>query len=111
MKVELKEYCCIVTREKGDKKIYGDLNAAGESLLLYKVKQELIKQGHKVIKKRMYKDGHLVDDLQQYICTVKGYKPSFYVYNNHFALWGANDSFNRGEVILTVERKIWKDES
>ena len=111
MKVELKETCCIVTKEKGDKKIYGDLNAAGESLLLYKVKQELIKQGHKVIKKRMYKDDHMTCEMRQYIRTVPGYKPSFCIYNNRYDIEHANDNFNRGEVILTVERKIWKDES
>lgn len=111
MKVELKEYCCIVTREKDDKKIYGNFNAAGESSLFYKVKQELIKQGHKVIKKRMCKDGHMTCDMRQYIRTVPGYKPSFRIYNNRYDIEGANDNFNRGEVTLTVERKIWKDES
>lgn len=114
MKVVLKETCCIVTKEKTDKKIYGIVNAAGESALLYKVKQELIRQGHKVIKKRMTKDklfSHMVDDMQQYIRTKKGYKPSFWIYNSNWNVEGAEKDFNQGEVILSVGRNIWDNES
>ena len=65
MKVELLENSCKITREVGDKKLYG---MSGESLLLYKIKKELIKQGYDVIKKRMWKDGHMYgNDEMQYI--------------------------------------------
>ena len=106
MKIELTEHFCEVTREEGDPKIYGTVNAAGESKLLYKVKQELIKQGHKVIKKRMWKDGHLVCEMQQYIKTAKGYKPSFVIYNRNFNVIHANDSYNEGKVVLKLDRNI-----
>ncbi len=110
MKVELKEHCCVVTREESDPKFYGVQNAAGESNLLYHIKKELIKQGHKVIKKRMTSDkefGHMVDDMQQYIRTAKGYEPSFYIYNSRWNIEGAEVDFNLGEVTLSIERNIW----
>lgn len=108
MIVKLKKNCCIVTRKKGDPKFYGIVNAAGESRLLHHIKQELIKQGHKVIKKRMHKDGHMVDDMQQYLRTVKGYEPSFYIWNSNWAIDGAEHNFNDGEVVLSVDRNIWE---
>jgi hypothetical protein len=107
MKVVLTENFCEVIREKDDPKIYGNLNAAGESKLLYKIKQELIKQGHKVIKKRMCKDGHLVSDMQQYIRTAIGYKPSFCIYNRNFNVIHANNSYNEGFVVLKLDRNIY----
>ena len=108
MIVKLKKNCCIVTREKTDPKFYGIVNAAGESKLLHHIKLELIKQGHKVIKKRMWKDGHLVDSMQQYLRTVKGYEPSFQIWNSNWAINGAEENFNKGEVVLSVERFIWE---
>jgi hypothetical protein len=109
MKVKLNENNCIVTREKGDKKYYGIQNAKGESNLFYQIKKELIKQGHKVIKKRMAKDGHMVDSMQQYIRTVKGYKPSFAIWNEQWCLRGAEEDYNNGEVALSVERDMWEE--
>lgn len=109
MKVELKENICIVTREPNDPKFYGIVNAAGESRLLYHIKQELLKAGHKVIKKRMCKDGHLVDDMQQYLRTQKGYEPSFCIWNTKWQVKGAEVDFNNGQAVLSVERDIWKE--
>lgn len=108
MKVELKKNCCIVIREKDDPKIYGIKNAAGESKLLYSIKKELIAQGHRVIKKRMWKDGHLVDDMQQYLRTAKGYEPSFCIWNSQWAIKGAEEDYNEGRVVLSIDRDIWK---
>lgn len=107
MKVELKEYSCVVTREEGDPKFYGIVNAAGESKLLHHIKLKLKEAGHKVIKKRMWRDGHMVDDMQQYIRTEKGYSPSFAIYNSNWAIRGAEEDFNAGEVTLAVVRDIW----
>ena len=109
MKVILKEHKCEVIREEGDSKIYGIVNAAGESRLLYLVQRELKKQGHDVIKKRMYKDGHLVDDLQQYIRTREGSEPSFAIYNTHWAINGAEEDFNQGKAVLCVIRDLWNE--
>lgn len=45
-------------------------NMQGDSNLLYKIKNMLNENGAKLIKKRMWKDGHLVDDTLQYIRPV-----------------------------------------
>ena len=108
MKVELKENICVITREKGDLKFYGVVNAAGESKLLHHIKLKLNEQGHKVIKKRMHKDGHLVDEMQQYLVTKKGYEPSFMIHNSNWAIEGAEVEFNIGQVALTLTRDIWE---
>lgn len=112
MKVVLKNNACIVTREKGDKKFHGVVNAAGESRLLYHIKIELNAQGYDLIKKRMYKDGHLMDDMQQYLRTRK---PSgnpdkdIYIYNNQWAIKGAEEAFNKqGKVELCLVKNVFK---
>ena len=76
MKVTIEGNLCLVQREKGDKAFYGEPILAngmpnawggGESNLLHHMKLNLNTQGYDFIKKRMHKDGHLVDDLQQYL--------------------------------------------
>jgi len=104
MKVELRTNSCVVTRETNDKRYYGTRNAAGESALLYAVKQALNSQGYDFVKKRMWRDGHMVDDMQQYLRErdVRGQR-CLAIYNRSFAVEGANDILNReGVVRLTV---------
>lgn len=98
-----------VTREPGDKKYYGTHNAAGESNLLHAIKTALNNQGYDLIKKRMWRDGHLVDDMQQYLRTRKkgAGKADIYIWNGQWALWGANDKFNEGEVTLNVDYNVF----
>lgn len=60
MKVELHKDYCLVSREDSPK-VYS------ESWLWYQIKEALIEQGHDVVKKLMWKDGHLVDDTEYYI--------------------------------------------
>lgn len=91
---------CNVTREVTDKKFKRSGYASAESTFLYHVKQELIKQGYDVIKTRMWKDGHLVDDTQQYIRDKKG---AFAIYNGSYAIYDAGEEFNtEGEVSLSL---------
>lgn len=103
---ESEEGTCIVEREDDDDKFYGELNAAGESRLLYHVKRTLQRMGHDVIKKRMHKDGHMVDEMQQYVRTREPTGNSdrdFAILNNSFALRGANEVWNeKGRVELKV---------
>jgi len=111
MKVEFKNTTCIVTREKGDPKFYGIVNGSGESKLLHHVKLKLLEQGHKVIKKRMHKDGHMVDDMQQYIRTEKNYRPSFHIWNHLWYIRGAEVDYNNySQVVLFMETDIWNEE-
>ena len=111
MKVEIKGNACVVTREAGDPKYYGVVNAAGESKLLYHVKKELNKQGYNLIKKRMHKDGHMVDDLQQYLRARKDTGnpvKNISIHNDNWSVEGADVPFMKdGHVILTVTRNIF----
>lgn len=110
MHVEIKGNVCIVRREEGDPKFSGVVNGAGESRLLYHVKNELNKQGYDLIKKRMWKDGHLMDDMQQYLRTRKkgAGKADIYIYNPNWNVCGAEEDFNRtGEVELAVETDVF----
>lgn len=111
MKIEFKGNVCAVTREKSDYKIYGQANASGESKLLYQIQQQLNKQGYNLIKKRMWKDGHLVDDCQQYLRTKKtgAGKADIYIYNPQFAQWSANEKYNEGYVELEVIYGVFKE--
>jgi len=65
MKVTIRGGKCTVTRTRGDKKYPETMG--GESTLLYHVKQYLNKRGYDLIKKRMWKDGHMFDERQQYL--------------------------------------------
>jgi hypothetical protein len=105
MKVVLGNHILTATREEGDPKIYS------ESLLLHGIKKELIKQGHDVIKKRMWKDGHLYgDDKLQYIRSRnKGKKfqnshDFIMVYDGNYAIRAMEKEYNEGELTLLVER-------
>lgn len=109
MKLELTQNTLTVTREPRDKKYYGIASGKGESLLLNDIKKELNRQGYDLIKKRMWKDGHLVDDLQQYLRTRKkgAGKADIYIYSGFWAVRGANEDFNAGQVVLNVERDVF----
>jgi hypothetical protein len=60
----------------------------------------------------MWKDGHLVDELQQYLRTRKkgAGKADIYIYSPFWALRGANDDFNEGEVRLAVVYNVFDKE-
>ncbi len=111
MKIEFHETYILVYREKGDKAYYGVMNAAGESALLYAIKKLLNSQGYDLIKKRMWKDGHLVDDMQQYLRTRK---PSgnpdkdIYISNSQWAIDGAEVAYNQGCVMLSLTKAIFE---
>lgn len=84
------------TREAGDPKYYGTVNAKGESNLLYAVKQHLNALGCDLIKKRMHKDGHLVDEMQQYlrVRNRRSKGPHIVLMNDRWAIDGVNDRWN-----------------
>lgn len=103
-----------VIREEGDPKFYGTANAKGESNFLHYLKGILNSQGHDLIKKRMWKDGHLVSDLQQYLrvrskAAIKKGAPNIALYNDHFAINGLNDDWNEGKATLVIVQDICND--
>lgn len=111
MKVEIIGGTCKVTREEGDKRYSGVIGGKGESNLLYAIKNELNKQGYDLIKKRMWKDGHLVDDMQQYLRTRKkgAGKADIYIHNTMWNIKGAEEYLNKwGEVELCVTYDVFK---
>lgn len=111
MIVKIEGNVCYVTREPGDRRYRKGGRGSAESNFLHHVKQELQKQGHDVIKKRMYKDGHLVDDYQQYIRTrgPSSPKPHIYVSWGQSAIRDAADVFNtEGEVELVVHHEVFE---
>lgn len=96
MRVELTESQCIVSREPDDPRFHGTRNAAGESRLLHHVKCILNARGFDLIKKRMWKDGHMMNDMQQYVRSRNLKAPdAFCFYNGRWAIEGANDTLNR----------------
>jgi hypothetical protein len=115
MIVKIEGSVCIVTREPKDPKFKDSGWGSGESTLLYHVKKALIAQGYDLIKKRMWKDGHLVDDHCQYLRTRK---PSgnpdkdIYVWDGNYMLRNAAEDFNsKGLMKYNVETDVFNKES
>ena len=126
MKFKLSGSQLIVTREPGDKKIYGGGQGRWgdpESRFLYHVQKalnipEIYIEGcrnHpldnpslKFLKKRMWKDGHLVSDTQQYLRSRKPVKKDdgsnvyLSLYNDHWAISDLSTDFNEGEACLRI---------
>ena len=94
--LDFKNNVCKVVRESDDPHFKNGGWTLPESTFLYHVKKELIKQGYDLIKKRMWHDGHMVDDTQQYLRTRSGLSKSheFAIYNSQYALYDAGIEFN-----------------
>mgnify|MGYP003126427630 FL=1 len=113
MEVTLSDACCTVKKQKGDKPFKSSSWGTAESGLLYAVKQFLNGEGHDLIKKRMWKDGHLVDDEAIYLRTrnAKSPKPHVMIYNKYRDIYDAGREFNaKGEVKLDVTYDIFNCE-
>lgn len=112
MRLVFEKHNLHVYREDGDPKYYGVLNAAGESRLLYAIKNQLNAAGYDLIKKRMHKDGHLVSEMQQYL---RVRKPSgdpekdICIWNGYWQIRGIEEDFNDGHTVLIVERGIFSE--
>jgi len=90
---------CKVTKESSDIKKYKNGGyALPESTFLYDVMNCLKLQGFDVIKKRMWKDGHMVDDTQQYIRSRKMSNDMMMIYNSNYAIEDAGLEFNKIKV-------------
>ena len=101
-----------VIREENDPKFYGVHNAAGESNFLHFLKTLLNKQGFDMIKKRMWKDGNMTDDMKQYIRVrnpkaVKNGAPNIALHNYYWDVRGLEEDWNKGETTLEIIRDYW----
>lgn len=117
MKIRVENASVTCIRESDDPKFYGVQQAKGESGLFHWLKQQITK-GHSDlpsnfpsgwIKKRMWKDGHIVSELQQYLRTRKpistaddGTPLYMCLYNGSWAIRGAEQDWNEGSVKLTM---------
>jgi hypothetical protein len=98
MKVEMLKNSVVVRREPSDKKIYK------ETEFWHKVKRELQSQGYDVIKKLMWKDGHLVDSNEYYI---RERKWKFYIRQIDYAIRPVYEFFNN-EQETTLLLEYWE---
>ena len=118
MKLDMKDAVLVVTREKGDQ-AYPPMSKGSwgtpESRLLYRIKQELnCYLGYDLIKKRMWKDGHMVDDGQLYLRTrsAKSNGPHIYIWNGSWCVYdAARKLMEDGAVTLNVERDVFTEEN
>ena len=111
MRIEFHESHILIYREKNDKAYYGVKNAAGESALFYAIKKQLNAQGYDLIKKRMCKDGHLVDSMQQYLRTRKPSGESdkdIFISNPQWNIEGAEIMYNQGCVRLQLTKAVFE---
>ena len=98
MTVSLNGSICKVIRERGDSPIYSD------STLLHHVKLNLIGQGYDVIKKRMWKDGHMVSDSCQYIRSRKMRKMrngvcQLMIWDSAYAVRDLAEDYRKGGIV------------
>jgi len=113
MKLDLQEATLTVTREPGDpgyRPMSEGAWGAPESRLLYHIKKRLNGQGMDLIKKRMWKDGHMVDTEQQYLRTrsKRSPRPHVYIWNGSWSVYdAARRLMEDGEVVLNVERDVF----
>jgi len=110
---EWMETSLTVEREEGDaRKFYGGERGSGESQFFGHLRRALIAAGIPMIRKRMYKDGHMVAEEQHYLRSprIKRGQPYLMIWNGNYAIEGADTMWNRdGCVLLQVERGIGGD--
>jgi len=110
MRFELTEHSITAIRESGDPAFYGAQFARGESRLLYQIKTVLNNNGFDLIKKRMWKDGHMVDEMQQYLRVrhKRTDAPHVAIYSPFWQICGAEQDWNQGKVILRLETDLYR---
>ncbi|MCK9462622.1 MAG: hypothetical protein M0R80_23635 [Proteobacteria bacterium] len=90
-------------REAGDPTFYGIKHAKGEHALFYFIKKWLNERGFTFIKKCAQKDGCMVgDEFQPYLRWATMDAPCICIISGFYALRGANEDWNKGEVTLNV---------
>ncbi len=118
MRIKVSRTSIEFVRETGDPKFYGAREAKGESNLFHWLRKQLAKRHPDLpsgfptgwIKKRMWKDGHMVDSMQQYLRTRKpvgkaedGTPLYLCLHNAQWAVKGAEVDWNEGSVRLALD--------
>jgi hypothetical protein len=97
MLIEIRDHTVVLRREVTDKKYYNN-----ESLFLYRAKQALVRLGYDCIKKRAWKDGHLVDDT---LMCIRDRKRRWMLYDSQHAIRNLAENFDSlGEVSLSIHQ-------
>ncbi len=102
MKVTLEfgNHSCTVEQTPDDPRRFHSGYEGGESWFYHAVARELKKQGYDVVKKLMWKDGHLVSEHQYYIRERKG---AWAIWDTSWQIRGSVDAFREnGKVNLRV---------
>ena len=111
MKIVWYENAVKFIREENDPKFYGIRFAKGEHNLFHFLKEALNAGGaNDFIKKRAQKDGHMLgDEFQPYLRTRSPRSPgrNVMIYSGFYALRGANEDWNQGEVTLLMASRCW----
>ena len=113
-RITITETTLTVEREDGDPKKFRsgwDGMQDAESAFLYWLKKHLNAEPYSLdlIKKRMWKDGHMVSEEQQYLRTAKirKGKPYMMLYNPHWQINGLEADWNEdGKAVLSIERGV-----
>ena len=117
MKLTLNGYRLNVKLEDGDRPFpVRPYLARGESLVLHHLKLVMNEAAGSLwgvrpfIKKRMWHDGHMVDDHQQYITARDKKSPAhIYLFNDHWATRGLDDDLHKwGEADLQVVTNVFE---
>ena len=93
-------------KDQGDPRFHGAKHAKGEHALFRFITRWLNAHGFNLIKKRAQKDGHMVgDEYQPYIRCASRQKsaPNVMILSGFYALHGANEDWNKGNVQLSLE--------
>lgn len=102
MKIQKTKTLLTVIREKSEKKIYS------ESRFYHLLKKHLNKLGWDLIKKRMWKDGHMVSEQEFYLRSRKINKSTIGIVYPYNLICGAQKDFNQGSVSLVIH-ELGKD--
>ena len=97
-------------RDENDPRFYGTRFAKGEHALMHCIAKWLNARGFDVIKKRAQSDMHMIgDQYQPYLRCRKPLPgvPHVYIWSGFYALHGANEDWNTGEVTLLLETDVF----
>lgn len=93
------EDCSVVVTSQGER-------VKTASQLLYRIRRELQKQGYDVIKKRMWKDGHMVSDSEHYL---RERKWRFVIWHPNYMVENLAGEFNRNGIVI-LQYENWSEE-
>lgn len=91
MLVEIKKFVVVFRREVTDRRFYKD-----ESTFLHHAKKALIALGYDCIKKKAWKDGHLVDDS---LFCIRDRKKRWMIFDGQHAIRNLAEDFDGNEEV------------